>query len=355
MLLPFVGLALACALSLGFSLLVERVCRRLRWFDQPALRRAHRQPTPRLGGVAIFLAFLLTTWLLYFPKTLYEGRVIAGLLVAATLVVSAMAYDDVRGLPPLPKLVTQTLAAFIVMFPASRGMIIEVLHNPFGDAAHAHIWLPLWVAIPFTWFWLTGMMNTINWMDGLDGLAGGIVTIAALVMAAISWALGQPGAALLCAILAGATLGFLPLNGLFGLRPAQLFMGDCGAMFLGLALATLSNVGGTKLATTLILLALPILDTARVILWRVRHRRSPLRFDRAHLHYLLLADGLSPRRIVWLFYGITAAFGMGAIVATSLGAYADLARLALPLLLADSLLLTTVVLARRLTDERAIP
>ena len=118
------------------------------------------------------------------------------------------------------------------------------------------------------------MMNTINWVDGLDGLAGGVVTIAAVVMAAISWLFGQHTVALLCAVLAGATMGFLLLN----LHPARLFMGDCGAMFLGLALAVLANVGGAKLATMLLLLGLPIADTARVIVRRVRAGRSALRF-----------------------------------------------------------------------------
>ncbi|HLY32575.1 MAG TPA: MraY family glycosyltransferase [Ktedonobacterales bacterium] len=318
-LLPFIGLALAGALALGLCLLVAAVCRRLGWLDQPTPRRTHRRPTPRLGGIAIFLAFLITSWLLYRPATPFEGRVIGGMLVALAIIVAVMAYDDIRGLPPSLKLATQTAAALIIMFPAGRGMIIEVIHNPLLSADHGRIWLPLWLAVPFTWFWLTGMMNTINWVDGLDGLAGGVVTIAALVMAAISWTLGQPGAALLCAILAGATLGFLPLNGLFGLRPARLFMGDCGAMFLGLALATLANVGGARLATTLILLGLPICDAVRVVVWRLQ-RRSPIwQFDRAHLHHLLLAGGLSPRRIVWLFYSITALFGGVIILTTYLG------------------------------------
>jgi UDP-GlcNAc:undecaprenyl-phosphate GlcNAc-1-phosphate transferase len=142
-------------------------------------------------------------------------------------------------------------------------------------------------------------------MDGSDGLAGGIVTITAAVMAVISWILGQPGPALLCGILAGATLGFLPLNW----HPARLFMGDSGAMFLGLALAVLANVGGAKLATMLLLMGVPILDTARVIVRRLRDGRSPLHFDRSHLHHRLLAGGFTQRQIAALFYAVTAGFG----------------------------------------------
>ncbi|HEX8032506.1 MAG TPA: MraY family glycosyltransferase, partial [Ktedonobacterales bacterium] len=216
--------------------------------------------------------------------------------------------------PPLPRLGVQTLAALIVMFPAGHGTLIEVLHNPLITTNHSRTFLALWIAVPFTWFWIVGMMNTINWVDGLDGLAGGVVTITAIVMAAISWLLGQHTAALLCAVLAGATLGFLPLNW----HPARLFMGDSGAMFLGLALAVLANVGGAKLATMLLLLGLPILDTARVILHRVRKGRSPLHFDRSHLHHRLLSGGLTQRQIVLLFYAITVTFGVVTVLAAYL-------------------------------------
>jgi len=298
------GFALAAALSLVLSLAVTRLCHRLNLLDWPEPRRMHTRPVPRLGGIAIFLAFVGVSLLLFRPVNDYESHVYFGLLAAAALVVAVMAYDDLRGLPPLPRLGIQTLAALIAIVPAGHGTLIEVLHNPLLPGNQQTV-LPLWVAVPFTWFWIVGMMNTINWVDGLDGLAGGVVAITALVMAAISWLLGQHTTALLCAVLAGATLGFLPLN----LHPARLFMGDCGAMFLGLALAVLANVGGAKLATMLLLLGLPIADTARVILRRVRVGRSPLRFDRSHLHYRLLEGGLSQRQIVLLFYAVTALFG----------------------------------------------
>ncbi|MGH2514297.1 MAG: MraY family glycosyltransferase, partial [Ktedonobacterales bacterium] len=194
------------------------------------------------------------------------------------------------------------------------GTLIEVIHNPLIARAGGHTFLALWIAVPFTIFWIVGMMNTINWVDGLDGLAGGVVTITAVVMAAISWLLGQHTAALLCAVLAGATLGFLPLNW----HPARLFMGDSGAMFLGLALAVLANVGGAKLATMLLLLGLPILDTARVIVRRLRQGRSPLRFDRSHIHHRLLSGGFSQRQIAALFYVVTATFGAVTILAAYL-------------------------------------
>jgi UDP-GlcNAc:undecaprenyl-phosphate GlcNAc-1-phosphate transferase len=308
------GGGLAAALTFLLSLGVARFCKSRGWLDLPAPRRVHARPVPRLGGVAIFLSFVIVSLLLFRPRDSHEAHVYLGLLLAAVLVVAVMAYDDVRGLPPLPRLGVQTVAALIVMFPGAQGTVIEVLHNPLVAVNHSRTFLPLWVAVTFTWFWVVGMMNTVNWMDGTDGLAGGVVTIAGTVMAAISWMLGQPGPALLCAVLAGATLGFLPLNW----HPARLFMGDSGAMFLGLSLAVLSNVGGAKLATMLLLLGVPILDTARVIVRRVRQGRSPLHFDRAHLHHRLLAGGFTQRQIALLFYVVTAAFGSLTIAAAYL-------------------------------------
>lgn len=306
--------ALAAALTFALSLGVARLCRRVGWLDVPAARRVHTRPVPRLGGVAIFASFVAISLIFFRPRNAYESHVYIGLVVAAVLVVAVMAYDDVRGLPPWPRLGVQTLAALIVIYPGAQGTLIEVIHNPLIAANHSRTLLPLWVAVLFTWFWIVGMMNTINWMDGTDGLAGGVVTIAAAVMAVISWILGQPGPALLCAILAGATLGFVPLNW----HPARLFMGDSGAMFLGLSLAVLANVGGAKLVTMLLLLGVPILDTARVILRRVGRGRSPLHFDKSHLHHRLLAGGFTQRQIALLFYGVTAAFGGLTILAAYL-------------------------------------
>ncbi len=308
------GFALAAALTFALSLLIARLCVRWGLLDHPAARRIHRWPVPRLGGIAIFLAVAVVAALLVRPANAYEARVYAGFFAASVLIVAVMVVDDLHGLPPLPRLGVQTLAALIAMFPLGHGTLIEVLHNPLVSATTGHIFLPLWIAVPFTWFWIVGLMNTINWIDGVDGLAGGVVGITALAMGIISWLLGQHSAAILCWIVAGATLGFLPLNW----HPARMFMGDCGAMFLGLALAVLANVGGARLAMLLMLLGLPIFDTARVILRRLREGRSPLRFDRSHLHYRLMAGGLGQRQIALIFYAVTAVFGAVTILSAYL-------------------------------------
>ena len=313
---PVLGIAFVLAAILGLSLcgLILFICTRWNIMSPPRRHHIHTHPVPRLGGIGIFLSFLIVSGILFHPANAYERNVYVGLILASVIIVVIMAIDDIRGLPPMPRLAAQTGAALIAMFWAGHATLIEVLHNPLQTSNQGQITLGLWIVVPFTWFWIVGMMNTINWIDGVDGLAGGVVTITAVVMAAISWLLGQPAAALLCAVLAGATLGFLPLNW----HPARLFMGDSGAMFLGLALAVLANVGGAKLATMLLLLGLPILDTARVILQRLRQGHSPLHFDRIHLHHRLLIGGLTQRQVVLIFYATTAFFGAVAIFAAYL-------------------------------------
>jgi UDP-GlcNAc:undecaprenyl-phosphate GlcNAc-1-phosphate transferase len=315
---PLVGFALALVASWLLSEAVARLGRHFGLLDQPGGRHRHAAAAPRLGGVAIFLAFALAAAFLYHPSGPYEAHVVNGLFAAALLTVSVMLVDDLRGLPVSVRIVAQTAAAALVMYPAASGMVIEVIHNPLGSGAGAIIPLPLWLAVPFTWFWIVGMMNTINWVDGMDGLAGGVVAIAAAVMALVSWMLGQATVAALCAMLAGACAGFLLLNW----RPGALFMGDNGAMFLGLALATLAGIGGAKLAMMLLLLGVPILDALLVIVTRLTHGRSPASADLRHLHYRLIASGFSRRQVALLFYAVTAAFGVITIVAAYLQAHA---------------------------------
>jgi UDP-GlcNAc:undecaprenyl-phosphate GlcNAc-1-phosphate transferase len=160
-----------------------------------------------------------------------------------------------------------------------------------------------------TWFWTVGMMNTVNWIDGMDGLATGVVGITALFITLISFMLQQYSIAVLSAIFTGAVFGFLPHNW----NPAKIFMGDTGSMFLGLALAVLSIMGGAKLALALMVLGVPILDVALVILNRIRRGQSPLHYDKTHLHHRLMAMGLSVKQICFLFYGVAIIFGLLAL------------------------------------------
>lgn len=343
--LLLLGAVGAFLLAYGLTFGVKAFCLKMNWLDWPAERRVHTVPVPRLGGVAIYLAFLIATLFLYRPGSRNEIETYWFLLLAGLLIVSVHAYDDVKGLSPWPKLIAQTLAVLIILGPWNgyfHGVLLFTINNPFGvhSAGAGLPWYQQptiklfidsqtisWAALPaiiLTWFWTVGMMNTINWIDGMDGLATGVVGITALFIMLISLMLGQQSIAVLAAIFTGAVLGFLPHNW----HPARVFMGDSGAMFLGLALAVLSIMGGAKLALALMVLGVPILDVALVILNRVRRRRSPLHYDKTHLHHRLLAIGLSVRQICWLLYGLALCFGLLAVGISGLqGATAHFSKL----------------------------
>jgi UDP-GlcNAc:undecaprenyl-phosphate/decaprenyl-phosphate GlcNAc-1-phosphate transferase len=173
--------------------------------------------------------------------------------------------------------------------------------------------LPLWAAVLLSLFWIAGMINTVNFLDGVDGLAGGVVAIAAAILALVSLRLGQADVALLCLALAGAALGFLPHN----LHPARIFMGTSGAWFLGFMLAVVAIIGGAKLATALLVIGVPVFDVALLMLIRLLRRQAFWLGDRSHLHHRLLDTGLSERGTVLLYYCLSAAFGLYALAFTN--------------------------------------
>src|SRR5713101_6943499 len=320
-----------CAFVFAYLLtfLIGAFCRKVGWLDRPAARRVHIKAVPRLGGVAIFIAFFIASRLFYssgpsLNPHVHELTIYWLLIAAGALMVIVHAYDDVMGLKPLPKLIAQTVAVLIILAPWGtefNGILIFTFNNPFGTEVQptlflfTHDTLISLIAIPavlFTWFWIVGMMNTVNLIDGLDGLATGVVAIAALFITIISFVLGQYSIAILSAIFTGATLGFLPHNW----NPAKIFMGDSGSMFLGLGLAVLSIMGGAKIALAIIVLGVPILDVAVVMINRIRRGQSPLHYDKTHLHYRLMATGLNARQICLVFYGLTFLFGLLALSAS---------------------------------------
>ena len=297
----FLVFVTALLLSLGLTPLAARFAIRTGAVDQPAPRRVHDKPTPRFGGLPIFISFIAAIGVsLQYPRTdPYEMTRLAGLAILTVLVFAVGVYDDYREMKPLPQLVVQIVAAGIAV---ASGVLIREIPNPLGG-------LPLpfetGFAILFTLFWLVGTMNTVNWLDGIDGLAGGVVIIASAVMFIHTYRLEQYSIALLALALAGTVLGFLPFN----FYPARIFLGSAGANVLGFALGILSIIGGAKVATALLVLGIPILDVAWQIFNRLRAHKSPFAADRGHLHHRLLDLGLSQRAIVLLYYTFTAVFG----------------------------------------------
>jgi UDP-GlcNAc:undecaprenyl-phosphate/decaprenyl-phosphate GlcNAc-1-phosphate transferase len=288
-------------ISLVLSPLTARLALRTGAVDRPRNRHQHAIPTPKLGGLPIFVALCTAIAISFlYPRTdTYEMPRLAGLFLGSALMFVIGAYDDHHELPAGPQLVAQTIAAGIAV---GSGVLIRELSNPFDGAL---VEFGTWFAMLLTLFWLVGMMNTINWLDGIDGLASGVVVIAGFMLFVHTYHLGQNSVGLLALALIGSVLGFL----LFNFFPAQLFMGSAGANVLGFALGTLSIIGGAKVGTALLVLGIPILDVAWQIINRMRAGRSPFSADRGHLHHRLLDIGLSQRIIVFLYYGLTACFG----------------------------------------------
>lgn len=307
---PAIAFFFTLLFSFGLTPLVAWVAKRYNLVDLPSPRRVHLRPTPRVGGVVIFFAFasgLALTFVMPVERYPVEVQRLLLVLVGALIITAVMVYDDLRGLPALSKLISQVVVAGIIVLPRlvapDLGIVIEDVASPWSGT----IFIPLAIAIPLTLFWIVGMMNTLNWLDGLDGLAAGVTLIASSVLFAHTFfpPVAQFTISLLPLILGAAVLGFLPFN----FHPARIFMGDSGAMFLGFALAVISIIGGAKMATALLALGLPILDVAWVIIYRLYRGRSPLSADRGHLHHRLLDIGLTQPQIVILFYLVCAGFG----------------------------------------------
>src|SRR6187397_3347440 len=262
--------------------------------DQPDARRLNKRPIPRLGGLAIFLGILVPS--LAFLDLSGEMR---GILLGAAVACVVGAIDDFRGLDPLPKLAGQVAAAAIA---CASGVWIDHFTLPFLGAVD----LPAWVGMPLTVVWIVAVMNMVNFLDGMDGLASGVCAIAGLTFAILALSLGKTDAAILSAVVAGACIGFLRHN----FFPARIFMGDSGALVLGFLLAAVSVQGLLKTASTVVLLlpllvlAVPIIDTSFVVARRLKHSRPIYTADRSHLHHRFLNIGFSQRRAavtMWLW------------------------------------------------------
>jgi UDP-GlcNAc:undecaprenyl-phosphate GlcNAc-1-phosphate transferase len=323
----------AMAISLIGTPAVRRLALKVGAIDYPgAARKVHRQATARLGGLAIYLAIILTA-----AVSLDLNRQFWGLAAGLTLLVVVGAIDDLRGLSPGVKLGGQLLAAGLAL---AGGIGITTLTNPWGGVIALDRWRLAvdWAGLRFhimpvanlvSLIWMVGLINVINFLDGLDGLAAGVSGIAAAVLLILSASTGQPAAAILAAIVVGATLGFLPYN----FHPARIFMGDSGSYVLGLTLALLSVYSGAKIATAGLVLGFTILDGLWTVLRRVLRGASPFTADRLHLHHLLIDIGFSHRQTVVGLYGLSALFGLLALVGGSLAKLVALGLLVMTMVL----------------------
>lgn len=316
--LPYYALILGVSLSLAALLtpLMGRLGHALGIVDRPGGRRSHQGAVPRLGGIAVFVAFVAAVGVAASLGILTTGYSADDFLRLGGLLIGGLAasllglLDDRFDLSPKVQLMGQLLISLIAL---ATLLWLERFTLPFvGYVALSAVRWGAWLFFPLTVVWMTGMMNTVNWLDGLDGLAGGVGAILCLVLAIHMHSVGQPSVALLPLALLGALLGFLPYN----VAPARVFLGG-GAFFLGYALGGLGLIAGGRVATVLLVLGLPIMDVAWQIFDRVRSRQPPVQGDRGHLHFRLLALGLSQRTIVLIYWGLCALFGVVALTVSS--------------------------------------
>ncbi len=312
-------LAIAALLSLVLTPPIRRIAIRLDAVDRPGLRRVNTSPIPRGGGVAVAASFVIVTLLSLFlvgvfhvvpVPTSIAPTDLLGLLLGGVLAACFGVIDDYFDLKARWQFLGQVGLALIAI---ACGITVDFIANPFE--ANATIPLSGFIGVGFTVLWIAGMINAINFIDGLDGLSSGIGMIAAITLGLISMTTqvssgGQPFVALLCFILAGALLGFLRWN----FHPAAIFAGTSGVMFLGFTLAVLSILGIAKVAVAMLVLGVPIIDAFWNIVRRLAQGRSPFSPDRGHLHHRLLDIGLSHRQTVLLIYGICIVLGLLAML-----------------------------------------
>ena len=302
---------LAFILAAGVSLIITPgvilLAKKTGALDAPDSRKVHKKPIPRIGGIGIYSAFMVSIVTVILLADLQGEmlREVIGLTVSGSLIVLVGVIDDYKNLPAKVKLLGQILAAAVLVFIFD--VRIDFITDPFGD----YIYLEF-LAIPATMLWLVGLTNTVNLIEA------GISAIASITILLVALEQNFLLVAVLTAALAGAAFGFLYYN----FNPACIFMGDSGSMFLGFMLAGISVIGAVKSAATIALivpilaLGLPILDTTFAIVRRYRNGVPIFKPDKGHLHHRLLGLGFTQRQAVLLMYVISALLGMSAVALT---------------------------------------
>ncbi len=307
------ALLTAAAVSCAVTPLVKLLARTVGAMDIPKdERRMHHQPIPRMGGLAIFLGFLVS-FLIFGGKSIDQE--LRGVLLGSVIIIILGIVDDIMALKALPKFAVQILAAVVVV---CHGCRIE--HFMGFD-------FPVWLSYTVSILWIVTITNAVNFIDGLDGLAAGVSAISAGTMLVVALMLiGQSddtaiASALLLAALFGACVGFIPYN----FNPASIFMGDTGSTFLGFMLASVSIFGLFKtyavisFAVPFLVLGLPIFDICFAVIRRVAKGQSPMHADRGHVHHRLIDMGFSQKQAVAISYLISALLGLSAVVLTDSG------------------------------------
>ena len=308
--LPFLArillaMALASAISYASTPFVMKLAVRIGAVDVPRdNRRMHKVPIPRLGGLAIVIAFLLCTFL--FVKL---DSQIQGVLLGAIIILVVGVLDDCLTLKAMPKFIAQIVAAYLVY---RSGCEIRYVTNPFSVQPIDLGFFSGFVTV----VWIVMMTNAVNFIDGLDGLAVGVSGISTGTMLVIAMLLGEESVAVILAALLGACLGFIPFN----FNPARIFMGDTGSTFLGFVLASMSVQGLFKMYAVIsfvvpfLILGVPFFDITFAVIRRLAKRQNPMTADRGHIHHRLIDMGLNQKQSVAIVYMLTGVLGLAAVL-----------------------------------------
>ena len=304
-LLAFAVALLTSFLSVPF---VKNIAIKAKAIDIPKDgRRMHKTPIPRMGGLSIFYGFIVS--ILCFGNL---NRELWAILFGALIIVIVGIVDDIKALPALPKLIAQIISAII---PVAMGSRIDFVSIPFSDAATNIVFNDI-ISYALSVIWIVAVTNAVNLIDGLDGLAAGVSTIASASILFIALINGNAFVTLISVCLVGACLGFLPYN----LNPAKIFMGDTGATFLGYIMAVMSIQGMFKSYTLItfiipvLILGLPLFDTSFAIIRRLVRGQPIMQADRGHLHHRLIDMGFNQKQTVSVLYTISALLGLSAII-----------------------------------------
>lgn len=313
----------ACIVTIALVPAARYLAFRIDAVDYPSARRVNKIPIARFGGVAMFCGLVAALAVIYigtnyfgwnFPPHAVSGNVsYPGVALGVLVVFLVGVADDIWDLKPLAKLAGQIVAASII---AASGLLLDDMHNPFGQG----FILFGWFAYPLTVFYLVAFTNVINLIDGLDGLASGITAIAAITIFAFATLTMRIDAALFCMALVGICIGFLRYN----FYPASIFMGDSGALLLGMGLGVVSLFATARsalfvsLLVPIIVAGVPIIDTAAAIIRRLRAHQPIQQADRGHIHHQLLNEGFSQRKTVLIMWGWTAVLAICAIFITEM-------------------------------------
>lgn len=301
----YLTLILCFITSIVMTPIVKKIAFIVGATDRPNQRKVHQSVMPRLGGLAIYISFLLGFYIL---QPLTPAANSSAIILGGAMIILIGFFDDIFELSAKIKLAGQLAAAFVVVFLGDLQVVF--INLPFGGRIDFGF-----LSIPFTIVWIVGITNAINLIDGLDGLAAGVSSIALITMAGMAYLTGNLYVVAVSLILLASTLGFL----IYNFHPAKIFMGDTGALFLGFMISVLSllgykNVTFISLIVPIIILGVPISDTFFAILRRIINRQPLSAPDKSHLHHCMLRLGFTHRQTVLLIYSMSMFFGLAAVI-----------------------------------------